>query len=254
MKKILSLVSVAAFALTAQSQTATLTIDATQKGVDISPTLYGLFYEEINHAGEGGLYAELIRNRSFEEIDQGLPNRRFDNGRGERFGRPANPNLIPFWNAEGGAEMNALTEGLMNDAQTRALRLTASAKASKASPSGIKNSGFWGIKATKGDKYTLTFWAKADSKTKFSITTGLKADGEWKAQKTFAKTVTPVWQKYKVTFKGKADADEAEFFFLLNKPGTICLDMMSLLTSIPADESSNAVSLAPCKSGRVSSA
>ena len=37
------------------AQTATLNIDATQKGIDISPTLYGLFYEEINHAGDGGL-------------------------------------------------------------------------------------------------------------------------------------------------------------------------------------------------------
>ncbi len=228
MKKTFSFVFSVALALVAQAQTATLTIDPNQKGVDISPTLYGLFYEEINHAGEGGLYAELIQNRSFEEMDQGVRNRRFDNGRGERFGRAANPNLIPHWSAEGGAEMKVLTEKLMNNTQTRALRLTTGEGTTKASPAGVSNTGFWGIKATKGDKYTLTFWAKADSKSKFSFTAGLKAHGEWKAQKVFAKTITPEWKQYKVTFKGKADADEAEFYFLLNKPGTVCLDMVSL--------------------------
>ena len=46
---------------------ASLTIHADKPGPQISPTLYGIFFEEINCAGDGGLYAELIRNRSFEE-------------------------------------------------------------------------------------------------------------------------------------------------------------------------------------------
>ena len=124
MKRIISLILSAAIATGAAAQTATLTIDENAKGVDISPNLYGLFYEEINHAGEGGLYAELLQNRSFEDMDRGIPNRRFDNGRGERFGRAANPNLMPGWSAVGGAVMEVLTEGLMNDVQHRALRLT----------------------------------------------------------------------------------------------------------------------------------
>ena len=41
-------------------------VDIAQKGIEISPTLYGIFYEDINFASDGGLYAELIRNRSFE--------------------------------------------------------------------------------------------------------------------------------------------------------------------------------------------
>ena len=44
-----------------------INVDATQKGPKISPTHYGIFYEDINHAADGGLYAELIRNRSFED-------------------------------------------------------------------------------------------------------------------------------------------------------------------------------------------
>ena len=42
-------------------------VDLSRRGVEISPAMYGLFFEEINHAGDGGLYAELVQNRSFEE-------------------------------------------------------------------------------------------------------------------------------------------------------------------------------------------
>ena len=227
MKRLLFAAFASVFALMTNAQSATFAVDPSAKGIDISPRLYGLFYEEINHAGEGGLYAELIRNRSFEEMDEGLRNRRFDNGKGERFGRPENPNLMPGWHAVNGATMEVLTEELLNSTQTRALRLTAT-KATKDEPSGACNEGFWGIHAVKGDKYVLTFWAKTDGKKRVSFTTGLKADGVWKAQKVFSKTLTTVWKKYKVTFKGRDEADEAEFQLLLNGPGTICLDMVSL--------------------------
>ena len=49
---------------------AKLTVHVDRPGVKISPMLYGIFFEEINHAGDGGLYAELIRNRSFEDSDK----------------------------------------------------------------------------------------------------------------------------------------------------------------------------------------
>ena len=53
----------------------TIDIDAQQRGPKVSPMLYGIFYEDINHAADGGIYAELIRNRSFED--------------GPRYGAPA---------------------------------------------------------------------------------------------------------------------------------------------------------------------
>ena len=45
----------------------TITIDASRPGHPIPPNLYGIFFEEISHAGDGGLYAELIQNRGFED-------------------------------------------------------------------------------------------------------------------------------------------------------------------------------------------
>ncbi|MDE5585325.1 MAG: hypothetical protein K2I92_03170, partial [Muribaculaceae bacterium] len=53
-----------AFSAAAQG---TLYVDAGTKGHDINPGMYGIFFEEINHSGDGGLYAELLQNRGFEE-------------------------------------------------------------------------------------------------------------------------------------------------------------------------------------------
>lgn len=44
-----------------------LNVDLNSHEVDVPETLYGIFFEEINHAGDGGLYAELLMNRSFED-------------------------------------------------------------------------------------------------------------------------------------------------------------------------------------------
>ncbi|MDE6457592.1 MAG: alpha-L-arabinofuranosidase, partial [Muribaculum sp.] len=58
----------AAIAFTGLSATAatTVDIDLGKKGAPVAPTMYGLFFEDINYAADGGLYAEKIKNRSFE--------------------------------------------------------------------------------------------------------------------------------------------------------------------------------------------
>ena len=53
----------------AVAQTGELVINVKGKGADVSSSMYGIFFEEINHAGDGGLYGELIKNRSFEELE-----------------------------------------------------------------------------------------------------------------------------------------------------------------------------------------
>ena len=56
-----TIITSAAFA-----QTSTLTVDLAQPGKPISPELFGIFFEDLNYAADGGLYAELVQNRSFE--------------------------------------------------------------------------------------------------------------------------------------------------------------------------------------------
>ena len=67
MKKLLILSSILSCSLAGFAQTDAIRIDLNKKGADVSPNLYGIFFEEINHAGDGGLYAELVQNRGFEE-------------------------------------------------------------------------------------------------------------------------------------------------------------------------------------------
>ena len=50
-----------------QAQKTSITLDLSKPGADVSPMLYGLMTEEINHSYDGGLYAELIRNRIFKD-------------------------------------------------------------------------------------------------------------------------------------------------------------------------------------------
>ena len=64
MKKLLFLLSMLVLKASAQVN---IDVDLQQPGHPVSPMLYGIFFEDINHAADGGLYAELIRNRSFEE-------------------------------------------------------------------------------------------------------------------------------------------------------------------------------------------
>src|SRR5215213_8692011 len=68
MKRLILLIFSAVFFMHAQSQQqATISINAAKPGARVEPTLHGIFFEEISHGGEGGLYAELIQNRGFEE-------------------------------------------------------------------------------------------------------------------------------------------------------------------------------------------
>ena len=114
-------------------------IDAQQRGPEISPTHYGIFYEDINHAADGGIYAELIRNRSFED--------------GPRFGASAD---IQGWSTYAAAPSQLTATliqpskkvKLLNNAQRNALELTVNASA--VNPVCLVKEVFWGINAVQG--------------------------------------------------------------------------------------------------------
>src|ERR1035437_11177231 len=107
-----------------------LSIDISKKGIKVSPTQSGLFFEDINHAADGGLYAELIRNRSFEDAT-----------------------TLDFWTVttQTGALATATveTQNLLNASQSQALKLKVS-NATLTARAGISNPGFWGINVVNG--------------------------------------------------------------------------------------------------------
>src|SRR5687768_14468244 len=65
-KRIQSIVICLFFLSSVDAQTNTITVAADKKGASISPGMWGLFFEDINFAADGGVYAEMIKNRSFE--------------------------------------------------------------------------------------------------------------------------------------------------------------------------------------------
>src|ERR1019366_4582624 len=67
MQRVLLIICSSALFVAAQGQTGSIDIDASRLGPSINPRLYGVFLEEINHAIDGGLYAEMIQNRGFED-------------------------------------------------------------------------------------------------------------------------------------------------------------------------------------------
>ena len=184
----------------------TMTIDATQRGPLTSPYQYGLFFEEINHAGDGGLYAELVRNRSFEEGTDG-------------------------WTAVNGASLSTVSEGLLNSAQGRALRLT-TATASATRQAGVRNAGFWGMKIEKDATYTLTLWAKGSNTGYTGNLTArlLKSDGQTAiGEAPIEGTVeTDRWNKLTATIKATDTDLSGQLLLLTGNNGRLDLDVVSL--------------------------
>ncbi|MDE6553359.1 MAG: carbohydrate binding domain-containing protein [Muribaculaceae bacterium] len=192
--------SLSAIAQTLDAQVV-INIDANRRGPMISPTHYGIFYEDINHAADGGLYAELIRNRSFEDDAS-----------------PCN------WAAVGDAKMTLIHEGLLNDVQHNALNIIVARPGD-----GVRNEGFWGMNVVKGRKYKLSFWAKSDSKYNGTVTACLQsADGQPLGEENLKLSLTGEWKKYTAEITATGNDPKAEFTLTADKPGEFQLDVVSL--------------------------
>lgn len=139
--RLLSLWTVLLLCLPLVRAQVSLDISPAERGTAIGNLHYGIFFEEINHAGDGGLYAELIRNRSFE-----------DNASTE------------YWTATGGAEINRSTSTLLNDAQQGCADVTFAAKGDA-----VVNSGFWGMNIEAGKAYRLSLFIKTNSSTPLAM-------------------------------------------------------------------------------------
>ncbi|MDE6381010.1 MAG: carbohydrate binding domain-containing protein, partial [Muribaculaceae bacterium] len=194
-----------AISLLAISQTSgaqvVINVDANQRGPMISPVHYGIFYEDINHAADGGLYAELIRNRSFE--DDSIPCN---------------------WRAIGDAKIALVKDGLLNDAQHKALDVVLNRRGD-----GVLNEGFWGINAVKGRTYKLSFWAKSKGKYKGKITARLQsAGGQTLGEENINVALSRDWKKYTATITATGDDPKAEFTLTSDTPGEFQLDVVSL--------------------------
>ena len=205
----------------------TIDIDANQRGPRISPTHYGIFFEDINHAADGGLYAELIRNRSFED--------------GSRYGAPADMQAWSTYAATPSQLTARLVQPskktpLLNSVQQNALELTVNATA--AQPVCLVNEGFWGINTVQGRTYRLSFWAKG--KYKGNIKAVLKAHEAPPTAPEGASILAEAivspsgdergasWRKYTAELTATGNDPKAQFALVFDGKGTLQLDVVSL--------------------------
>ena len=228
------------------AQDAKITVDVNTMEAKVSPNLHGIFFEEINHGGEGGLYAELIQNRGFEEcrLPQGC---RLDSG---WLIPPRTPHFSiqpkvsdwkmpwelksdwPAWSLKvtgaGKAEISLTTENPLNDATPHSLKVDISSF----DPSGritLINEGFWGIKVEKGAVYNLSFYIRTSENFKSPVTISLESDnGKVLASYRFDKINTNHWEEYKCTLKAIESDQKAKFYLSFGGKGTVWLDFVSL--------------------------
>lgn len=179
-----------------------LKFDMNNRGDLVTEDHYGIFYEEINHAGDGGLYAELVRNRSFEE----------------------DMSKLIGWSSVGNAEMSLTSDKLLNAVQLRALKVNL-----KSDNAGVRNEGYWGINIVNGREYDLSFWLRAEDSYDGNIVAELQnGNGQNLGRATISVKATQEWRKY--TAKITATGSDAQGYLALkgDKKGVIFLDVVSL--------------------------
>lgn len=177
--------------------TPVLRIDAGKVTGNVSPSLYGLMTEEINYSYEGGLYGELVRNRSFkaDAVNVGIKPADYDPSKYYPVHFAAT-NTPKFWTAINSTALLD-TNTPLNDKLNVSCKVDVS-KASKEAPAGIANGGYWGIPVRPNTTYHASFYARAEKFSGPLKITLQSADGKTTfAQGTIGK-ISGHWKKYEV--------------------------------------------------------
>ena len=208
----LSAVMLAA-ASNAQNPKARLSVQLDKPLHAVSPTLYGLMTEEINYSYDGGLYAEMVRNRTF-----------YDHGWSG----------IQHWDMlhDCNAEATMTFDG--TDGPSESLPRSLLMKVAKADPedqAGVRNEGYWGIAVRPGTTYTNSFFAKPDAGDVGPVSIALIGDNTGTAlASATTESLTTEWKKYEFTLKtGNVEtSSENHLRLAVGHAGKVWLSLVSL--------------------------
>ena len=199
----------AALALSAglgmNAQTNELVIQTKKLGAEIQPTMYGLFFEDINYGADGGLYAELVKNRSFE-FPQNLMG-------WKTFGHVTLKDDGPF------------------ERNPHYVRLAYPGHDHKRT--GLENEGFFGIGVKAGEEYRFSVWARlpegaSSEKIRIEmVKPSTSADNHAFASQELT-IDSKEWKKYQVILKPTQTEDKSTLRIFLASKGTIDLEHVSL--------------------------
>lgn len=195
-----------------------ITVDVAKPTVELSPHLYGLFFEDINFAADGGIYAELVQNRSFEYHSV--------NGN-DPAGRDYHP--LYAWEKierDGAAcELGVVDIDPLNGNNTKylALRIT------EAGGAGVRNLGFDGIRLDAGAKYDVSLYARtAGWEGDGRIDLALELPGGAVAGTASFEGVGGEWGKLEGVIESSVTSDVGRLVVTTPGRGTLHLDMVSL--------------------------
>lgn len=182
-----------AVCMTAQQPAHQFDINTSKLGAKVQPTMYGIFFEDINYAADGGLYAELIKNRSFEFPDHYLGWKVFGN--------------IQLKN-DGPFEKNP-----------HYVRLGYSGHSDKFT--GLENEGFFGIGYEKDADYRFSVWARVPDGGEATLRVMMcdpKTQGERQQfSESSVKVNSKEWKKYEVVIKAGATVDKGSLRIMLGR-------------------------------------
>ena len=203
--------------------TATINIDAAKKGVDVNPGMYGIFLEEINYGVDGGLYAEMLKNRAFEG------NNPPEGGKG-RF--TSDPSGLPDWElVQTGAAKGAMfadTADPLNANTPHSLRLEV--ENASGGRIGVANLGYWGMNCEKGDKYSFSLCARCADGFTGPLTVTLEDDrGNATSKPVKIARIGSKWKQFKATIEGTATEHRARLVITAGSKGKVWLDFVSLM-------------------------
>ncbi|MER5221487.1 alpha-L-arabinofuranosidase C-terminal domain-containing protein [Streptomyces flaveus] len=177
-----------------------ITVDPKTKGAKIDDTMYGVFFEDINRAADGGLYSELVQNRSFE------------------YSTADHASYTPLtsWATTGTAK-TVNDDGRLHERNRTYLTLDGG--------SSVTNSGYnTGISVEKGKVYNFSLWARADQASALAVTLADADDALAEARKV---TARGGWAKYTAKFTATRTSTTGRLTVAAGSP--VALDMISLL-------------------------
>ena len=227
----------------AQAGPDSITIYTNNRGAGISPSMYGVFFEEINHAGDGGLYAEMVRNRSFEDLElyEGWSVRA-----NRLYARPALHHVtgttdrrhfrwtkeqVPGWtlqSSDNGASMALTKEKPMFASAPTNLKIEMRRTGTNAT---LTNSGFWGMAFKKGESYKLRVILRTAKPTGNIVARLISDKGITLAKTTITPRPCGEWTDTMCVLTAGGNAGKGKLALDFHNSPTVWIDYVSLFPS-----------------------
>jgi hypothetical protein len=192
--------------------TARISVNVAEPSHEIPRTLWGVFFEDINLSADGGIYPELVKNRSFEDGDkpESWKFTSLDGNSTASVVAPdpsANPVILP-----------------LNPLNRRSLCVKANGEFT------LENEGYWGMNIVQGDRYTLKLAARSTDRFKATLIAKLvSADGEKVLASGKLDGFSNEWTYHAVELTGAETDPKAKLILSAEGKGTLFIDMVSLM-------------------------